>query len=61
MTTTVAEVAGVSGCRITRCGYTGEDGFEISVPSERVRHLTETLLGVDGVRLAGLGARDSLR
>ncbi|XP_055921150.1 aminomethyltransferase, mitochondrial [Eupeodes corollae] len=61
METVVAEVAGVNQCRITRCGYTGEDGFEISVPSEKVRHLTESLLGVDNVRLAGLGARDSLR
>ncbi|XP_055839503.1 aminomethyltransferase, mitochondrial [Episyrphus balteatus] len=61
METIVAEVAGVSDCRITRCGYTGEDGYEISVPSEKVRHLTETLLGVDNVRMAGLGARDSLR
>lgn len=61
METIEAEVAGVNNCRITRCGYTGENGFEISVPSEKVRHLTETLLGVDDVRMAGLGARDSLR
>lgn len=43
--------------------YTGEDGFEISVDSARAEELVATLLAVgpDTVRLAGLGARDSLR
>ena len=57
------EVFGVPGCRVTRCGYTGEDGFEISIPSDRVSHVADSLLGVDKdiVKLAGLGARDTLR
>lgn len=56
-------LAGIPGCRITRCGYTGEDGFELSVPSAEVTPLAEQLLSGSGGRLqlAGLGARDSLR
>ncbi|KAJ3018321.1 hypothetical protein HKX48_002959 [Thoreauomyces humboldtii] len=46
---------------ISRCGYTGEDGFEISVPHTNVVKLTELLLAHPDVELAGLGARDSLR
>lgn len=61
MTTTEAEIAGVKNCRITRCGYTGEDGFEISVPSESIEVVVEELLQEENVKLAGLGARDSLR
>jgi len=63
MNTTTGTVAGVEGCRITRCGYTGEDGVEISVPSEKIQKVVEALLAskVDKVELAGLGARDSLR
>uniref|UniRef100_A0A3B4UT92 Aminomethyltransferase n=1 Tax=Seriola dumerili TaxID=41447 RepID=A0A3B4UT92_SERDU len=61
MTSALAAVFGVPGCRITRCGYTGEDGVEISVPQSRVVELTERLLGNSEVKLAGLGARDSLR
>lgn len=90
MTSTVAPIAGVPDCRISRCGYTGEDGVEISVPADRAAHLVEAFLdarrtadeleadrragvdeatladegdGYDGgaVRLAGLGARDTLR
>ena len=63
MTTTEAEVAGVLDCRITRCGYTGEDGFEISIPAEKGSFIAEALLeSKEGnVKLAGLGARDSLR
>ncbi|XP_060914232.1 aminomethyltransferase, mitochondrial isoform X2 [Labrus mixtus] len=61
MTSALATVFGVPGCRVTRCGYTGEDGVEISVPRLRVVELTEKLLANSEVKLAGLGARDSLR
>lgn len=56
-------IAGVVGCRVTRCGYTGEDGVEISIPADRAQHVVEALLADDSgeVQLAGLGARDSLR
>jgi len=46
---------------ITRSGYTGEDGFEISVPGERVEALARALLAQPGVQPIGLGARNSLR
>ena len=46
---------------ISRCGYTGEDGFEISIPNKHVISFTETLLEDSDIKLAGLGARDSLR
>ena len=46
---------------VSRCGYTGEDGYEISVPSERACALAKRLLSEDEVEFAGLGARDSLR
>ncbi len=42
-------------------GYTGEDGFEISLPAERAEALARRLLAMPEVRPAGLGARDSLR
>ncbi|RVE45417.1 hypothetical protein evm_009935 [Chilo suppressalis] len=48
-------------CRITRCGYTGEDGVEISIPALKADVVTNALLQNQGVKLAGLGARDSLR
>eukprot|EP01134_Creolimax_fragrantissima_P005686 CFRG5686T1 len=54
-------VCGVSGCRITRCGYTGEDGFEISIPNYKAVCVTRRLLSEPEVAFAGLGARDSLR
>ena len=47
--------------RITRAGYTGEDGFEISVPAEFAESLCDRLCAEIEVRPAGLGARDSLR
>ena len=48
---------------ISRGGYTGEDGFEISIPGPSSTAVTESLLqsASDTLRLAGLGARDSLR
>jgi aminomethyltransferase len=48
-------------CFVTRSGYTGEDGFEISVPADAALALCETLLRDPAVAPVGLGARDSLR
>jgi aminomethyltransferase len=48
-------------CYINRCGYTGEDGFEISMPAEQVENIARLLLAEEEVELIGLGARDSLR
>ncbi|WP_209427318.1 glycine cleavage system aminomethyltransferase GcvT [Pararhodobacter sp. SW119] len=46
---------------ISRSGYTGEDGFEISIPEERAETFARALLDMDEVAPIGLGARDSLR
>ncbi|MBC7519763.1 MAG: glycine cleavage system aminomethyltransferase GcvT, partial [Sandarakinorhabdus sp.] len=46
---------------VSRSGYTGEDGFEISVPAAAVEALAQALLADPEVRPIGLGARDSLR
>ena len=58
----IAEVplAGIS-CLVSRSGYTGEDGFEISVPAEHAAALADKLVAEPEVSPAGLGARDSLR
>lgn len=48
-------------CFVTRSGYTGEDGFEISVPAEAAEALAMSLLAHPAVKPAGLGARDTLR
>nr|WP_283254926.1 glycine cleavage system aminomethyltransferase GcvT [Marivita sp. GX14005] len=48
-------------CWVSRSGYTGEDGYEISVPAPDAAALAERLLGFDAVEPIGLGARDSLR
>ena len=48
-------------CLITRSGYTGEDGFEISRPARGAMAFAERLLGEPEVMPVGLGARDSLR
>ncbi len=55
-----ADLGGVPA-QLSRSGYTGEDGFEISVPADRAQALAERLLGEAEVEAAGLGARDSLR
>ena len=46
---------------LSRCGYTGEDGFEVSIPAEDAERFAGRLLAHPGVRPIGLGARDSLR
>jgi aminomethyltransferase len=48
-------------CFVSRSGYTGEDGFEISVPADKAEALATALLENDAVLPIGLGARDSLR
>lgn len=48
-------------CIISRSGYSGEDGYEISVPDIKAVELAQALLAIDGVEPIGLGARDSLR
>uniref|UniRef100_A0A1B6E951 Aminomethyltransferase, mitochondrial n=1 Tax=Clastoptera arizonana TaxID=38151 RepID=A0A1B6E951_9HEMI len=63
MRTRVSKISGIEGCRVTRCGYTGEDGFEISVPANASIAIAHDLLQSPTipVHLAGLGARDTLR
>ncbi len=56
----VFDLAGAR-CFVTRSGYTGEDGFEISVPAAAAVALAEALLAQPEVKPAGLGARDTLR
>jgi aminomethyltransferase len=60
MTAANMPVGGID-CHVSRSGYTGEDGFEISVAEERANELARLLLAQDGVEPIGLGARDSLR
>ena len=48
-------------CSVSRSGYTGEDGFEISVENHHAEALACLLLSEDGVEPVGLGARDTLR
>ncbi len=54
------EISGIR-CLVSRSGYTGEDGFEISVPADDAEALADRLLQHAAVVPAGLGARDSLR
>lgn len=54
------EIEGLD-CIVTRSGYTGEDGFEISVPADKAEAFAENLLAHEEVEPIGLGARDSLR
>jgi aminomethyltransferase len=60
MDTAALDLDGVS-CMVSRSGYTGEDGFEISVPNEAAERLARWLLAQPEVAPVGLGARDSLR
>lgn len=60
MSARMMRIAGVD-CHVTRSGYTGEDGFEISVNAKRALPLAQALLAQSEVKPVGLGARDSLR
>jgi len=60
MMATSAEFDGLD-CAVSRSGYTGEDGFEISINARRAPDLVEALLAEPEVKPIGLGARDSLR
>jgi aminomethyltransferase len=53
-------VAGIE-CSVSRSGYTGEDGYELSVPNARAEDLARAFLAEAEVKPAGLGARDTLR
>jgi aminomethyltransferase len=48
-------------CFASRCGYTGEDGYEIAMPERDIAEFTEKLISDERVLPVGLGARDSLR
>jgi len=60
MDTEILSIAGAE-CWISRSGYTGEDGFEISIPSSAAEGITRSILSKQEVEFVGLGARDSLR
>ncbi|MGH8728380.1 MAG: glycine cleavage system aminomethyltransferase GcvT [Burkholderiales bacterium] len=60
MTTVRLKLAGIE-CTVSRSGYTGEDGYEISVPADKAEELARLLLKQPEVAPIGLGARDSLR
>ena len=60
MTGAPLTLAGID-CYVTRSGYTGEDGFEISVPGDHATALAQALLADDRTQPIGLGARNSLR
>lgn len=61
MNTCDSNIKGIGHCQITRCGYTGEDGFEISADSKNSQRLMDYLCRQSEVKPAGLGARDTLR
>ena len=56
-----SERVGDFDCHVSRSGYTGEDGFEISVAADQATDLAKLLLAQANVQPIGLGARDSLR
>lgn len=60
MTMRTLKLGGVKA-NVTRCGYTGEDGYEISAAAERIGEIWDALLLDSRVKPVGLGARDSLR
>ena len=63
MSTRMSPIPGIGDIRITRCGYTGEDGVEMQVENDKAADLVDLLTNSKNAecRLAGLAARDSLR
>lgn len=60
METMMADIMGAT-CRVSRLGYTGEDGYEVSIPEDCAIEITKALLAHEDCEPIGLGARDSLR
>ena len=60
MSVTEVQIGGID-CLAARSGYTGEDGYELSVSNDQVETLARLLLAQEAVQPVGLGARDSLR
>lgn len=60
METMTCDFTGIDA-RVSRLGYTGEDGYEISIPNDKAEEIARLLLEDDNLEPAGLGARDSLR
>ena len=60
MTVATHSLAGIS-CLVSRSGYTGEDGYEISIAADAAERLARHLLAEPKVKPIGLGARDTLR
>ncbi|WP_027857618.1 glycine cleavage system aminomethyltransferase GcvT [Marinobacterium jannaschii] len=60
MDSRIIEIDGVE-CFVSRSGYTGEDGYEISIPASETERLTRLFLEQPEIEAIGLGARDSLR
>ena len=60
MDVAITKVMGTE-CWVSRSGYTGEDGYEISIPNDKAVEVTTALLEMEEVAPIGLGARDSLR
>lgn len=60
MTSASVEIGGIP-CHLSRSGYTGEDGYEISLAADRAEEFARLLVASDDVEPIGLGARDSLR
>jgi aminomethyltransferase len=58
-----AALLGIDGvdCFVSRSGYSGEDGYEISIPNDAAERIARLLLAESEVEAIGLGARDSLR
>ena len=60
MDVAIVDIMG-SECWVSRSGYSGEDGYEVSIPADKTTAIVQALLDMDAVEPVGLGARDSLR